>query len=116
MKALTIHEPWATLIARGIKRVENRNWTTSLRGRFAIHAGKKVHWDLVELYNMAEHIRPGHILCTVELAEIVPLETVGEHLLGGSHFAIGPLCWILRDPQPWRGESFRLGQQGLWTV
>lgn len=27
--ALTIHQPWATLIARGIKRVENRTWTPS---------------------------------------------------------------------------------------
>lgn len=27
--ALTIHQPWATLLARGIKRVENRTWTPS---------------------------------------------------------------------------------------
>ena len=26
-RALTIHQPWASLIAQGIKRLENRTWT-----------------------------------------------------------------------------------------
>src|SRR5579885_3051649 len=39
VKALTLHEPWATLIARGLKEVETRDWYTSYRGPLAIHAG-----------------------------------------------------------------------------
>lgn len=38
MKALTIKQPWAHLIALGIKDVENRTWRTHFRGRIYIHA------------------------------------------------------------------------------
>jgi hypothetical protein len=39
MKALTIRQPWASLIALGIKRNETRSWNTAHRGPLAIHAG-----------------------------------------------------------------------------
>lgn len=39
MKAITIRQPWASLIALGIKQVETRSWSTKHRGRIAIHAG-----------------------------------------------------------------------------
>ena len=41
MKCLTIHQPWASLIACGAKKYETRGWATSYRGPIAIHAGKK---------------------------------------------------------------------------
>lgn len=40
MKALTLTQPWATLIACGAKRIETRSWGTDFRGRIAIHAAK----------------------------------------------------------------------------
>ena len=40
MKALTLTQPWATLIACGAKRIETRSWSTDFRGRIAIHAAK----------------------------------------------------------------------------
>lgn len=40
MKALTLTQPWATLIACGAKRIETRSWATDFRGRIAIHAAK----------------------------------------------------------------------------
>jgi hypothetical protein len=40
MKALTIRQPWATLIVMGIKNIENRSWKTNYRGELLIHAGK----------------------------------------------------------------------------
>ncbi len=42
MKAITILQPWASLIALGEKRFETRSWPTKHRGSLAIHAGKKV--------------------------------------------------------------------------
>ena len=42
MKALTLIQPWATLIALGEKRIETRSWKTLYRGELAIHAGKKI--------------------------------------------------------------------------
>ena len=41
MKVITIHQPWASLIAVEAKRYETRSWKTNYRGRIAIHAGKK---------------------------------------------------------------------------
>lgn len=38
--AITIHQPWATLIALGAKRFETRSWQTQMRGTLAIHAGR----------------------------------------------------------------------------
>jgi hypothetical protein len=40
MKAITLTQPWATLVAIGAKRIETRSWPTEFRGEFAIHAAK----------------------------------------------------------------------------
>lgn len=40
MRVLSIQEPWAYAITDLGKRIENRLWSTSYRGRFAIHATK----------------------------------------------------------------------------
>ena len=44
MKAITIHQPYAHLVATGDKRVENRSWLITYRGPIAIHAGKSLLW------------------------------------------------------------------------
>lgn len=41
MKALSIKQPWASLIAHGIKDIENRTWRTHFRGRIYIHSCEK---------------------------------------------------------------------------
>jgi hypothetical protein len=38
MKALTIRQPYATLIMLGIKQLETRRWRTNYRGPLVIHA------------------------------------------------------------------------------
>lgn len=40
MKALTLTQPWATLVAIGAKKIETRSWPTTYRGPIAIHAAK----------------------------------------------------------------------------
>jgi hypothetical protein len=41
MKALTLWQPWPSLIAEGVKHYETRSWPTHYRGPIAIHASKK---------------------------------------------------------------------------
>jgi len=41
MKAITVKQPWASLIVEGVKDIENRTWKTNFRGRVLIHAGMK---------------------------------------------------------------------------
>jgi hypothetical protein len=38
IKALTLTQPWASLIALGAKQIETRSWRTAYRGPVAIHA------------------------------------------------------------------------------
>jgi hypothetical protein len=47
--ALTVKQPWATLIAVGAKKVETRSWKTKHRGIIGIHAGATITRDAVEL-------------------------------------------------------------------
>jgi len=61
MKALTVKQPYASLIVEGIKDIENRTWPTKYRGRVLIHAGldrrldpdfnKEQHNALYKYYN-----------------------------------------------------------------
>ncbi|XP_022719084.1 uncharacterized protein LOC111277130 isoform X2 [Durio zibethinus] len=39
---LTMHQPWASLLVHGIKRIEGRSWAAPIRGRLWIHAASKV--------------------------------------------------------------------------
>ena len=55
MKALSIRQPWAWLIANGHKDVENRDWPTRFRGKFLIHAAKGMTRD--EYYFCDDFIR-----------------------------------------------------------
>jgi hypothetical protein len=43
MKALSIKQPWAALIAHGIKDIENRTWKTKFRGKIYIHASGQIY-------------------------------------------------------------------------
>jgi hypothetical protein len=40
MKALSIIQPWATLLAMGAKKIETRSYRTPYRGPLLIHASK----------------------------------------------------------------------------
>jgi hypothetical protein len=59
--ALSLKQPWATLLVRGLKTVEVRAWPTQRRGRILIHAArvpdsKAWGWDQLpkELHREAE--------------------------------------------------------------
>ena len=41
VKALTLWQPWASLIGYGAKTIETRSWSTEYRGPLAIHAAKR---------------------------------------------------------------------------
>lgn len=91
MKALTILEPFASLIAGGFKHYETRGFPTRIRGRIAIHAGKsKTHmmgrtardpamqilaaaYRRQNIYgspdlNLDLLIKPGFVIATAEIA------------------------------------------------
>lgn len=109
LKALTIRAPWAWAIAQGWKRVENRSWATRFRGRIAIHAAVSKEsdedaaatFDALEIEPPSEFVR-GAIIGTVELVDVLPLDEFlrrfGDDRFDRG-FALGPLCWVLREPR-----------------
>ena len=133
MKALSLHQPWATLIARGHKRIETRSWRPpfDLKGRhIAIHAAKKVVWsldyewdDLMEKllgrswqFNMPQ----GAIVAT---ARIVSADQVGtgplqigikEMQLGD--YGLGRYMWRLDNVRSVEPVLKARGYQGLWDL
>lgn len=64
MKAVTLYQPWASLVALRFKKYETRSWCTPYRGKIAIHAAIK-KFDINELdretvYKMREVLFPEH--------------------------------------------------------
>ncbi len=67
MKALTLTQPWASLVAIGAKRIETRSWKTAYRGPLAIHAAKgfpkdarRLVWDSWIFYSAFEPKKAAH--------------------------------------------------------
>lgn len=48
IRILTLWQPWASLIALGLKTYETRTWGTNYRGPIAIHAAKRPMDDLAQ--------------------------------------------------------------------
>ena len=72
--ALSIKQPWATLVLLGLKTIEIRRWTTPIRGRIYLHAGKipderREAWSRVPEEHFALTTRRGGILGTIEVVE-----------------------------------------------
>jgi ASCH domain-containing protein len=48
MKCLSLKQPYAELLVSGKKSIELRNWNTSFRGKFLVHASKNIDKDTSE--------------------------------------------------------------------
>ncbi|MDT8901152.1 ASCH domain-containing protein [Anaeroselena agilis] len=125
MKALTLWEPWASLIALGAKRIETRSWPTNYRGPIAIHAAKsRKFWGLVaqEPFTSAATqptiFHPGCVIAIADLVaciEMTPqnIAMVDEPERSFGHYEPGRFMWLLAnvrriDPVP------ATGRQRIW--
>lgn len=50
LRTISLHQPWATLVAIGAKRIETRSWKTDYRGPLCIHAAKR--WKPNDIHTM----------------------------------------------------------------
>ncbi len=106
MKALTVRQPWADAIARGLKRIENRTWRTDYRGQLLIHAGLSEE-DVPG--RLRGRLALGSIIALVHLDDCLPLEETPD-----DEHAEGPWCWLLSDPIPLVEPVPCAGRLGLW--
>jgi hypothetical protein len=140
MKALTIHQPYAELIARGEKRVENRSWRTHYRGALAIHAGlrraesgerRAKSQTLLALDSQLSALDYGAIIAVAELVACLHIDELRQRegtlfaefediksfrwLLEHEH-TFGPWCWVLANVRRLAKPIPITGTQMLWEV
>lgn len=132
VKTLSLWQPWASLVAAGLKTYETRDWTTSYRGLLAIHAAMRESDDRVLNYLTPEQrsqlpgVMPrGAMLCIVRLVDIVPtgILTVDETFEDSLEFSLGDyspgrFAWKLELVQVFEQPIPAVGKQGLfnWPV
>lgn len=108
--AITIRQPWASLIMIGVKTVENRDWQADYRGTLVIHAGKGIDREA-----MREH---GHLIGGEYPAGAIigVVDLVGCVRDSPSPWAVrGQWHWLLANPRPCVPVPVR-GKLGLWRV
>ena len=133
MKAITLHQPWATLIADGRKTSETRSWAppdTLLGKRLAIHAGRIVDRHYAAEFGYDPDKLPlGMVVCTAVLSRygvVHRQNDAGQVILGlnGQLHAIrwdqygnykpGRRVWMLTDVRKLDVARPARGRQGLW--
>ena len=75
MKVITIKQPFASLIAAGIKEYEFRTWKTKYRGEILIHAGKGIDKKAMKKFECYGLDYPsGAIIARVNLTDCVTVD------------------------------------------
>lgn len=125
MKAISLHQPWASLIALGLKRVETRGKRTAYRGPILIHAAKK--WTPeqagilaafsfeLDRADLVEACSPrGRVVAVARLVDVRPMVWSGQPHQTGAIFIdeqtpqeraagdwrVGRFAWVLDDVRP----------------
>ncbi len=114
--AISVYQPWADLIVRGVKDIENRSWPTRFRGRILIHAGSNIKWDIVEEHrrtlglDSVDDYEP-QTMAIVGMVDIV--DCVNTHR---SRFFLGPYGFVLRNAVRFRKPIRYRGRQRIFRV
>lgn len=139
MKALSLWQPWASLIVWGEKQYETRNWKIPYRGLLAIHAAKrKPHYNdtahMKDLFYPAcqrnqsameyglSSLPLGAMLCICELKAIYRTEDVSPHISASERafgdYSPGRAAWELKVVEIFDRPIPAIGRQGIfnWEV
>lgn len=90
MKALSIRQPWASLIRDGKKTIEVRSWITRFRGEFLVVASAR-----------PDGPESGAALCIVRLEDCRPM-TPDDESAALCRWTPGAWAWVLTDVRPIR--------------
>jgi hypothetical protein len=143
MKALSIRQPWASLIVGGVpflervdngdgttsvswpgkvilKDVENRSWPTRFRGRVYVHASKReANFD--ETFSFLIKIGIAPVIALLAFSKRLGRQVIlGEVDIvdcvteSKSPWFTGPYGWVLANPVVYEKSIPCKGQQGLF--
>lgn len=124
MKALSIKQPWASLIVYGYKNYEFRSWKTKYHGPIYIHASATIDKEAMKVFqNYPIPFPTGCLLATAVIEDCLEVTTELEKTLiqkdptvygytqGRARYA-WELCAITRLEHP---ISMK-GKLGLWNL
>lgn len=128
MKAISLIEPYATLIKNNQKKIETRSWKTTYCGELLIHASKtktpKEWQNNKELMNLldAPISSYGQIICKCKLVDCIKMtkeyidkikvEKPIEYLCG--IYKEGRYAWVLEDIKPITPSLYAKGNLNIW--
>lgn len=124
MKVITLKQPWATLVAEGLKKYEFRSWKFNYRGEILIHAGKGIDKDAMKKF---EHLNLNYlhskiiakvkILDCIELNDEINKQIIEENELiyGHKYYRTG-YAWKLELIEKINDETEVSGKQGIWNI
>lgn len=126
---LSMHQPWASLLVAGIKRVEGRSWYSAHRGRLWIAAAAKrpspqeiseleasyrvlLHKDV----NFPKDYPTGCLLGCVEVADCLPLDQFKEQYPSLDQESASPFIFICTNPLELIIKFPIKGQHKIWRL
>ena len=123
MKALTIKQPWASLIIEGYKKYEFRSWKTNYRGKILIHAGLSLEKEMQERfkeYNLEYKL--GYVIGEADLVDCIlvdeelnqKLREINPLVYGRSNH-VETYGWKLQNIKKYDNPIPCKGQLGLWN-
>ncbi|XP_043999281.1 activating signal cointegrator 1 isoform X2 [Gambusia affinis] len=126
---LSMHQPWASLLVKGIKRVEGRTWYTSHRGRLWIAAAAKkpTAQEIAEVEQMYRHIHKkepnfpkdyptGCLLGCVNVTDCLSQEQFREQCPGTCEESASPFVFICNNPQELLVKFPMKGKHKIWKL
>ncbi|KAK4755501.1 hypothetical protein SAY87_009258 [Trapa incisa] len=133
---LTMHQPWASLLVHGIKRIEGRSWPAPIRGRLWIHAASKVPDEetikaMEEFYReiyavngitnlkFPQHYPVSRLIGCVEVVGCLRREELAawDKMPEGVRLeALTDFCWLCERPQRLIIPFEMRGYQGVYNL
>ncbi|MDJ0511309.1 MAG: ASCH domain-containing protein [Crocosphaera sp.] len=134
IKAISLHQPWASLITMGIKHFETRSWPTNYRGKLVICAAKKNSKEQQSSYctlasglgiDLTLHpwdsLPLGMAIAVCDLVDCIQMtedfineQSETERCCG--HWEPGRFAWKLDNVQSLPLPVPIKGKQGLWNI
>lgn len=119
MKALSITEPYASLICEGRKTIETRSWKTSYRGDILIHASAtRIPKEYRTLLSYVSQTRQGNIIAKAKLVDCIEMtddwiDTLDDEEKKFGFYSSGRYAWVLDNIEPIKPIKAK-GRLGLW--
>lgn len=124
MKVITLKQPWATLVAEGLKEYEFRSWKFNYRGEILIHAGKGVDKEAMKKFEYLNlNYQQSKIIAKVKIIDCIKLtDEINEQIIKENEFIYGHkydrtgYAWKLEMIEKINADKELSGKQGIWNL